>query len=150
MSAMQRRKGRRFEQQIARELRAVFPAAEVRRTSQADRAANSDVVITGDPKLERLWLELQDACDPTPLAKLAQAERDCERAGPPARDPAWLSRWPVVIWHRIRERTHQVTTRLWVLDVLRFDGVQDAIGDRRISTVVTLDLEQFIALLGGQ
>ncbi len=142
MSAMQRRKGRKYEQEIARQLRAAFPAADVRRTSQADRAANSDVIVTGAPVLERLWLELQDARNPTPLAKLAQAERDIEAAAPlAAMKMRGTLRMPVVIWHRMGERSHQVTTRLWVLDHLRCLG---RVGDR---TVVSLALPEFIAHL---
>jgi hypothetical protein len=138
MSAMQREKGKAYERAIARVLREVFPAADVRRSSQADRAANSDVVITGDPLLERLWLELQDARTPTPAAKLRQAERDIELA---LRASGRLDRLPVVIWHRIRERSHQVTTRLWVVDELR--GM--SAGGR--AAVVTLDLQAFIELV---
>jgi hypothetical protein len=140
MSKMQREKGKAYERAIARVLRAVFPAATVRRSSQADRAANSDVVITGDARLERLWLELQDARAPTPEAKLRQAERDLNELARRATDR--IDRLPVVIWHRIRERSHQVTTRLWVVDELR--GVS-AIGGRAV--VVTLDLRAFIELV---
>lgn len=139
MSAMQREKGKRFERDIAARLREVFPATDVRRSSQADRAANSDVVITGDPLLERLWLELQDARDPTPLAKLQQAERDIELARRASGHP---DRLPVVIWHRIHERSHQVTTRLWVVDELR------GVSARSRAAVVTLDLQAFLELVG--
>jgi hypothetical protein len=33
---------------------------------ERDRDYNSDIVITGDPVLERLWLELNDAREPRP------------------------------------------------------------------------------------
>ena len=151
MGAMQREKGKRFERDIAARLREVFPAADVRRSSQADRAANSDVVVTGDPLLERLWLELQDARDPTPLAKLQQAERDIAVA----RRTGVNLRMPVVIWHRIRERASQVTTRLWVLDEIRRrpNGAFQELAEHRPLDVdldeaaVTLDLDAFIAIL---
>jgi hypothetical protein len=139
MSAMQREKGKAYERAIARVLREVFPAADVRRSSQADRAANSDVVITGSPLFERLWLELHDARDPIPLAKLQQAERDIELA---RRASDRLNRLPVVIWHRIRERSHQVTTRLWVVDELR------GVSAHSRTAVVTLDLQAFLELVG--
>lgn len=139
MSAMQREKGKAYERAIARVLRDVFPAATVRRNSQADRAANSDVVITGSPLLERLWLELHDARQPVPLAKLEQAERDIVESEKRGGDGGRL---PVVIWHRIRERCHNVTTRLWVLDELRWGDVS-APDDQ----VVTLDLGAFLALV---
>lgn len=141
MSAMQREKGKAYERAIARVLRETFPAATVRRSSQADRAANSDVVVTGSPLFERLWLELHDARHPNPLAKLQQAERDIELARP-ARDDA-MHRLPVVIWHRIHERSHQVTTRLWVVDELR------GVSARSRAAVVTLDLQAFIELVRG-
>ncbi len=148
---MQREKGKRFERHIAARLREVFPGSDVRRSSQADRAANSDVVITGEPLLERLWLELQDARDPTPLAKLQQAERDIELA----RRAAANVRLPVVIWHRIHERASQVTTRLWVLDELRrrSHGAFEELAEHSQLNIdldeaaVTLDLDAFIAIL---
>jgi hypothetical protein len=149
---MQREKGKRFERDIAARLREVFPATDVRRSSQADRAANSDVVITGEPLLERLWLELQDARDPTPLAKLQQAERDIAVA----RRTDVNYRLPIVIWHRIRERASQVTTRLWVLDEIRRrpnGGAFQELAEHGPLDVdfheaaVTLDLDAFIAIL---
>jgi len=142
MGAMQRRKGKEYERAVALILRSAFPAADVRRTSQADRAGNSDVIVTGSPLLEQLWLELNDARAPNPLAKLEQAERDIELAAPSNR----IRRLPVVIWHRIRERSHQVTTRLWVLDSLR--AVPPAPCDGA-AVVVTMELQEFIGLLGA-
>jgi Holliday junction resolvase len=153
MGAMQRRKGKVYEREVARILRAEFPTADVRRTSQADRAGNSDVIVTGAPLLEQLWLELNDARDPNPLVKLQQAEHDIELARPSRGGVA--IRLPVVIWHRIRERSHQVTTRLWVLDAIRgcphgaFEelakhGPLDVDLDE---AAVTLDLCEFIAIL---
>lgn len=138
MSRMQREKGKRYERDIARVLRAAFAGADVHRSSQADRARNSDVVATGHPVLECLWLELQDARHPTPVAKLEQAERDiaARRAG----------RLPVVIWHRIRERASQVTTRLSVIDELRGLSWRLAMPSERL-IVVTLDLTEFVRIL---
>lgn len=143
MSAMSTRKGKVYERLIASKLRARFGSdtVDIRRTSQADRAANSDVIATGHPVLERLWLEIQDARKPTPDAKLLQAERDI--AGHEERGGSTY-RLPVVIWHRLGERTHQVTTRLWVLDDLRRLGSTDCWhGD----TTCTLDLVEFIEIV---
>jgi hypothetical protein len=140
VGALSCRRGKVYEREIARQLRAAFPAVDIRRTSQADRAGNSDVVATGSPVLERMWLELNDARAPRPLAKLAQAERDVLQSQRVRLAPE--PRMPVVIWHRIHERAHQVTTRLWVLDELR--------GGSRISqdeVIVTLDLAAFVAVL---
>ena len=153
MGAMQRRKGKVYEREVARILRGAFPAADVRRTSQADRAGNSDVIVTGSPLFEQLWLELNDARDPNPLAKLQQAEHDIELARP-SRGGVAL-RLPIVIWHRIRERSHQVTTRLWVLDAIRGrpHGAFEELAEHGPLNVdldeaaVTLDLGAFIAIL---
>jgi hypothetical protein len=113
MGRMQREKGKRFERAVAAELRKRWPDAVVRRSSQAERAYQSDVFIEGGPPLlSRLWLELQDARNPTPLAKLEQAERDIATT---RRGDALA----VVIWHRLGARECNVTMRLRVLDVIR-------------------------------
>ena len=119
MGRMQREKGKRYERHIAAELRTFWPETIVRRASQAERADNPDVFIEGGPRLlSRLWLELHDARNPSPLSKLEQAERDVDayQAGRRVGD---RERLPVVIWHRIGERQSQVTTRLWVVDTIR-------------------------------
>jgi hypothetical protein len=134
---MQRRKGRSYEQRIANVMREQWPGIEVRRSSQADRAHQSDVfVAVGPPKLMRLWLELQDARKPTPEAKLAQAERDISESSD-------RSRLPVVVWHRMGERSSYVTTRLWVLDEVRAEM------HAHRHEVVTMPLEQFFDVLSG-
>lgn len=136
MGLMQRRKGRAFEQRIASLLREEFPSIDIRRSSQADRAVQSDVYCTGHPLLERLWLELNDARNPQPLVKLEQAENDCQ---------CWAfpnsNRLPVVIWHRLREQAIYCTMRLWVLDAIR--GELHAVRDE----VVTMTLDSFVAIL---
>jgi hypothetical protein len=135
MGRMSREKGKRFERAIAAELRKRWPDAVVRRSSQAERAYQSDVFIEGGPPLlSRLWLELQDARNPTPLAKLEQAERDISAAGG--------FRLPVVVWHRIGERRTNVTMRLWVLDAIRAETIV-----RFHDEVITLDFEAFVAVL---
>lgn len=105
--------------------------------------------IDGHPLAERLWVVLEDYCTrrPTPEAKLEQAERDVSGLGL-RQLPGSGSRLPVVIWHRIRERTHQVTTRLWVLDELRFVSVSPrTLAARDCDTIVTLDLGAFVEIL---
>jgi len=144
MGRMQRVKGKSFEQAIARLLRARFPHVEVRRAMQAERAYESDVFITGEPRLERLWLELQDARKPNPLLKLAQAERDIMAVlagdGPLV---LALDRQPVVVWHKLRERTIHVTTRAWVFDELRGSPSSD-------NTVITMELGAFLDVVGKE
>ena len=141
MGRMQREKGKRFERAIATLLRQRWPSAVVRRASQAERADNPDVFVEGGPPLlARLWLELQDARSPTPMAKLEQAERDADwwwNHGPSTR----TERLPVVVWHRIGERTTWATLRLSTLDAIR-----GTLGGNH-AAVVTLELEQLLELI---
>lgn len=131
----QRIKGAGFERRIAKLLRERY-GADVHRSSQADRARNSDVVIEPGPgvhqNLPRLWLELQDAREPTPLKKLAQAERDI------AREEA-MARVPVVVWHRLGERTVWASLRLYDLDWLCGVGEERAGGP-----MVTMEIGDFL------
>lgn len=138
MSAMQRRKGRAYEQRIAALIRGRFPGVECHRSSQADRAYDSDLVCTGHPVLERLWLELQDARKPTPRAKLEQAEQDV--AGSVS-----IPRLPVVVWHRLGEQSSWATMKLGVLSALL--GMVAPVKHAAISSLVTLDLVEFLELL---
>ncbi len=138
MGLLSRVKGKVFERKLAAILRPLWPEAVVRRASQADRAHQADVYVTnGPPLLERLWIEAQDARNPTPLAKLEQAEGDI------AESPVALARdrLPVVVWHRYGERTIQATTRLWVLDAMRSQLT------RVDDSVVTMGLPEFLALV---
>jgi hypothetical protein len=137
MGLMQREKGKAFERKIAAELRALCPRGDIHRSSQAERAREPDVVIAGDvPEIAtRLWLELQDARDPRPLDKLAQAERDvaAKRGGA----------LPIVLWHRIRELRVQATMRGTVYFAL--------VGFQCIDpNVLTLDWEDLKAVLAGR
>ena len=109
MGKMQREKGKRFERQVAEILRGYFPGATVHRSSQADRAFASDVVVEGDaPDMARaIWWECQDAREPTPRAKLEQAERDI--AGRELLDGI---KHAVVVWKKTGGRTVHVLMRL--------------------------------------
>lgn len=142
MGKLSRTKGRAFEQQIARDLRARFPAATIHRSSQADRAYESDVVITdGPPLLRRLWLECQDSSTPTPLDKLAQAERDIAEAAAPTFEPPRLA---VVVWHKKATRAVHATMRnaAWMV------FASDDVGHRYHPGVpITLDWEQLLSVL---
>lgn len=112
MGKLSRTKGREFEQRIARDLRTALPGATVHRSSQADRAYESDVVVSEGSALARsLWLECQDARHPTPLDKLAQAERDLSRPQPYEVFMRLRDRLPVVVWHKIATRDVFVTMR---------------------------------------
>ncbi len=137
MGMLSRRKGRAYEQRIGRMLREQWPGVEVRRSMQNERAFNSDLYVVGNSKLERLWLECEDARKPDPNVKLKQAEYDIAMS---ARND---NRLPVIVWHRIGERTSYATTRLWVLDAVR--GVTAPVR----SEAVTMPLEQFLDVLSG-
>ena len=137
MGKKSRTKGRAFEQKIARKLRAIWPAATVRRSSQAERAYQSDVFIEGGPPLlSQLWLELNDARNPNVRAKLDQAEEDVAAIG----DIAGL---PVVIWHRLGQRSIQASMRLWTLAALAYDKTDHS------PEIVTMDLGSFLRLVEG-
>jgi hypothetical protein len=137
---MQREKGKRFERDIAARLRALWPNTLIRRASQAERADNPDVFVEAGPELlMRLWLELQDARTPTPIAKLEQAERDAW--GWQDLRPGVSPRLPVVIWHRFAECTTWATMRLATLDAIR--GELHAARE----SVVTLDVLELLQLL---
>lgn len=134
MGKLSREKGHDFERQIARDLRALWPGADVHRSSQADRARESDVVIEGNaPALAKdLWLELQDAREPNPRKKLIQAQGDVRRSSPGI---------PVVVWHQLAKRSINVS-------MLAGDYILLALGrvicDDRM---ITLDWEDFKSLL---
>lgn len=140
MSLLSRTKGKTFERRIAAILRQHFPNAVVRRASQADRAHQSDVYVTGGPALlSRLWLECQDARQPTPLRKLEQAERDVQRA---FEDGGPSGRLPVVIWHEYGAREIHATMRLWVLESIRNPESQSV-----CLVVVTMTLNALLAIV---
>lgn len=138
MSKLSRTKGGAFERRIARELREAMPLATVRRSMQAHRAYEPDVVVEGcAPSIaRRLWLELTDSRAPSPLDKLAQAERDS------AHCREWL---PVVVWHKTGAKSVQVTARLGVLcEVL---GGEPTVVGGYLGTPVTVDFYQVLARL---
>lgn len=141
MGRMQREKGKRFERRIANVFRERWPGVEFRRSSQAERAHNSDVFAVGNPFLERMWFELQDARAPRPEAKLAQAELDIMFQPVDKQD-----RWPVVVWHKLGAKVEHVTTRLWVLDDLRTEADAARAGS---DAIVTMELATFLDLAKG-
>lgn len=136
MGMLSKRKGKSFEQRIARQLRERWPDALVRRSSQAERAYNADVFCEGGPSmLSALWLELHDARKPIVKSKLEQAERDVITLGLEAK------RSPIVIWHKLGERTIQATMRLYMLAWLAYGEADDS------PEMVTMDLLSFFRLV---
>jgi hypothetical protein len=141
MGLMSRQKGKTFERRIAAIIRDEWPSAIVRRASQSERADNPDVFIEGGPPLlARLWLELQDARSPDPRGKLAQAEGDV-LAWQARR--ATADRLPVVIWHRLGERTTWATLRLSTLL-----AIAEPRPDRApLAEVITCELPALLGLI---
>jgi|ERR1051326_1569022 hypothetical protein len=140
MGLKSRRKGKVFERKIARAFREKWPDALVRRASQAERAHNPDVFVEGGPPLlSSLWMEMHDAATPLVAKKLAQAERDSLERSSFAADSAHV---PVVIWHKLGERSIQVTMRSWAFAWLAYD---ESHPDSQI--IVTLDFASFMRLV---
>ena len=140
MTALSRTKGHDFERRIASQLRAAFPRATIRRSSQAHAAYEPDVVIEGDapPLVLRLWLELETGRAPQPEGKLRQAERDVAR-----RADGYL---PVVVWHLHASRSVHATMRLAVLCIL-VGGVG---GEKAADVVVTVDWDHLLDLIAKE
>lgn len=149
MGRLSRTKGVAFEQLIAVDLRRALPRATIHRSSQADRPYNPDVVIEGDaPELaRRLWLELEDSARPSPLDKLAQAERDSVHPRqthlPGVAYPARLC---VVVSHKKRARSIQATMRCE--DWLEIVMPRDYMGVPLIRGIpMTIDWEQLLEVI---
>lgn len=143
VSKLSRDKGKVFERKIARILRERFPqhAADVRRSDQGHGAADSDV--TGLPWI---WVECQDAREPTPVAKLEQAEADLGAATGDA-----AAKIPIAITHKLRSRSMQVMLRLSSLDRIASVAVGETPASLEVADVgftpVTLELGDFLDLL---
>ena len=117
-----RAKGVAFEEKIARELRMVYDSlaltarlaelplgkerstliktSRVRRSDQGKGAMEPDLVVRGCP----FWFELQHSTAADPIAKLEQAERDCEQAD--------SGLWPVSITHLTGRRKRAVVVAM--------------------------------------
>lgn len=143
MGLKSRRKGKAFERAIAAEMRKFWPEALIRRASQGERADNSDVFVEYGPEfLRTLWLELEDAIDPNPHKKLAQAEEDVARVSKIVGSP---TRYPIVIWHKIRARTIFVAMRAKIFDYLRGHPQLPSVVTSDL--MVTIELPDFLAIL---
>lgn len=154
-----RRKGRRFEEQIAQELRQIYDSSPliqemaeaakkkdnrrhrellkkslVRRSDQGRGANEPDLVIEGCP----CWLELQDARAPTPLKKLEQAEGDTAKIDSRLR--------PVAITHKIGSQSIQVMMRYHDLTMITHGSLINLVDIAR-EMPVTIDFEHFKAIL---
>lgn len=146
-----RQQGKEYERAVATYLRERYPGVDVRRASQAERAANSDIfVVSPGPKgpevLTRVWWELTRSVSPNVSAKLAQAEGDCLRNGHTG-GPAW--RIPVVVWNlRGARREDSVTLRAQSLNLLQaLARHEPPSGIEGWNPPVMLGLDAFLVLL---
>lgn len=131
MGLMQRRKGRRFEQDVATAFRQRWPHLTVRRAQQSGGAFEPDVVVEGVP----LWTECCVGAKPNPLVKLAQAERDVERFTE--------MMLPVVVWRKSGEWTMRATMRLGVL--LETTRANFSLSYQSSDLVITVDFDEWLA-----
>lgn len=135
--ALSRTKGHTHERWVATQLREAFPNAIVRRSDQGWGAANADVVVEGDAPIlaKQCWFECQVSRNPTPLAKLEQAEGDAKGT----------DRLPVVVWRAHGERRCWATMRLGTLAFIARAGTPTYVIDAVIP--VTLELYRLIEML---
>lgn len=123
--------------------RELLKGSRVRRSDQGRGALEPDVVIQDCP----VWLELQDARNPTPLDKLAQAERDVRQTE--------SSLLPVAVIHRTASKAIQAWMRFSTLLYLcGFDDLTDSEGGAiplsqapGATLTVCLDYEDLLARL---
>ena len=123
--------------------RELLKESKVRRSDQGRGAVEPDVVIRGCP----LWLELQDARQPAPLAKLAQAERDVRQTSSPLR--------PVAVVHKLASPQIQAWMRVETLlylcgfdDLTNSEGGAIPLADAPGATVaVMIDYDELLERL---
>jgi hypothetical protein len=152
MGKTSRVKGRSFEQLIANLYRDRWPVATVRRSLQAHKPFEPDVVVQHPTcvLINALWTECQHADAPAPLTKLAQAERDIQRALDNGRRPQHGQYLPIVVWRKTGAAEVRVTSRLWVVDQLVVDVALEAPLLRGLGCdqlVVTASFEEFLRLI---
>jgi hypothetical protein len=153
MGAKSRRKGVAFEL-VARDyiLGAFAHLGEgliVRRSSQAERAYEADLIIEGPaarPWMSALWVECQhaDRANSDPPSKWKQAVRDAglweQRNGKQG------SRIPIVVWRVTGERTVWCTVQLEILTVRLFQWARPEFG-HGTEVLVTLPFEHVLSSL---
>lgn len=147
-----RRKGKKFELVVRDHmlLHLVTPAFNgnlvIRRSSQAERAWDADLIIEGSNLPEwllGLWVECEHANDPDPWAKLAQAIRDAGAATL----RSGRQRTPVVVWRRTGERALWLSTYVpWLNELLGHPTPTD--GHWQI--LVTVRLDEVLTRLRGR
>lgn len=129
MSATQRRKGRAWEQEVARRLRAA--GYDCRRGAQGAGEVEPDIV-TGQIGATTPWIECGHGVEMSGREKLRQATAAAERA---------RGRYTPVAFTRRDRRRPVVTLTVAGLAALVDDS------DRVGPLVVTLDMEDFLAAI---
>ena len=145
-----RRKGKKFELVVRDHMLLhledpVFQGTLViRRSSQAERAWDADLIIESPHAPEwllGLWVECEHANAPDPWAKLTQAKRDAGAATL----RSGRQRTPVVVWRETGSRTLWLSTDLpWMNELL---GLDSAVGR---GILVTARLDEVLPRLKGR
>lgn len=120
----------------------------IRRSSQAERAWDADLIIEASNAPEwllGLWIECEHANAPDPAVKMVQAIRDAaiatKRSG--------RQRTPVVVWRRTGERTLWISTYAsWLNELLDDQLSAGALSETRgHGLLVTAKLEAVLTRL---
>jgi hypothetical protein len=143
-----RNKGKAFELVVRDQFKIVLPHVAnltIRRSLQAERAWDADLIVEGDGNLPAwllsLWLECEHANDPDPKVKLIQARRDVERFI--ARTSR--RRLPLVVWRKTHSRSVYASTDLaTLLELLGQDVPREMLGS---GSLVTMLLTELLATL---
>jgi hypothetical protein len=146
-----RNKGKAFELVVRDQIRAAMPHVAnltVRRSLQAERAWDADLIVEGDGNLPAwllsLWLECEHANEPDPRAKLAQARRDVARYT--AR--TGRSRLPLVVWRRTRSRSVHASTDM--ASLMSLVGLDFPTGTPGSGALVTMLLSDLLSMMVGR
>lgn len=130
----------RYAFSVAKRLRFELEGSRV--FANEDAHGYGTVSVGGSPAYERMLLVLQHNGRNIEV-RLGDAEDDIKRWGKPGMLPA-------VIWRNGRQRrdSDRATTRLWVLDKLRWSAPAHFLRDRPgTNAAVTLDLGEFIGFM---
>lgn len=152
MGLRSRTKGKVFETTVRHafeRLGAVLPELVVRRSSQAERAHEADLIIEGPGVpdwLSGLWVECQHANNTDPAAKYEQAVHDSQIY------VRKMARWrtPMVCWRKTATRTIWATAGLADLVALTggdLNGSPEFPGGRML---VTAPLDEVLAALAAR
>lgn len=148
MGLRSRVKGKSFEREVRDHIWGAFRHLDcltIRRSSQAERAYESDLIIEGPNvpyHLASLWVECEHANRPNPVRKWAQAIRDCEAYVTRMQRP----RVPIICWRATGERTVWLTTTLYNLNLLLL-GIGAGSESDAAPLLVTTPLTEALAIL---